>query len=251
MEDDGTAIVQNTSTKKHGISLGVNKEKEGEDKVVYEGTGSVQVAGTANITVGADEKEEEANMGQLQEVVGGEKIYTGEKNYAKFFKEGESKIKGGGLKAGPVKATGFVRQSIVIDYNPSVCKDYKQTGYCGYGQNCKYVHDRGDYKSGWEIDKEWEAKQRGEEEEDYEIHSDEDDEELPFACFICRNEFVDPVVTKCGHYFCENCALKQERKKKRCFICNEPTGGIFNQPHALIAKLKEKKDKEQREREQE
>lgn len=39
--------------------------------------------------------------------------------------------------------------------------------------------------------------------------SDEDDENaLPFACFICREPFVDPVVTRCKHYFCEHCALK-------------------------------------------
>ncbi|GAU19008.1 hypothetical protein TSUD_193460 [Trifolium subterraneum] len=37
---------------------------------------------------------------------------------------------------------------------------------------------------------------------------DSDDDSLPFACFICRNPFVDPVSTKCKHYFCEHCALK-------------------------------------------
>lgn len=37
--------------------------------------------------------------------------------------------------------------------------------------------------------------------------SDEEDE-LPFACFICRQPFTDPVVTQCKHYFCEHCALK-------------------------------------------
>lgn len=30
----------------------------------------------------------------------------------------------------------------------------------------------------------------------------EDEEEIPFACLICRKEFTDPVVTKCGHFFC-------------------------------------------------
>lgn len=34
-----------------------------------------------------------------------------------------------------------------------------------------------------------------EDDKKYEIDSDEDD--LPFKCFICRNSFTDPVVTKC------------------------------------------------------
>jgi hypothetical protein len=25
--------------------------------------------------------------------------------------------------------------------------------------NCKFLHDRGDYKSGWQLEKEWDAKQ--------------------------------------------------------------------------------------------
>ena len=151
---------------------------------------------------------------------------------------------GGGLRAGPVKATGYVRSMTLIDYNPSICKDYKQTGYCGYGANCKYIHDRSDYKSGWEIEKEWKAMQKsgaagGGEEENYEINSsdEDDDDSLPFACFICKQPFTNPVVTKCGHYFCESCALAQEKKNRRCFVCNEPTSGIFNQPKALLEKI--------------
>jgi RING finger protein 113A len=37
------------------------------------------------------------------------------------------------------------------------------------------------------------------------------DDDLPFACYICRKpwgEAKDPVVTRCKHYFCESCALK-------------------------------------------
>lgn len=77
---------------------------------------------------------------------------------------------------------------------------------------CKFMHDRGDYKSGWQIEKEWEDQQRlkmkqqssihsggslggNDEEENYEITPDQQDDELPWACFICRNEFVDPVST--------------------------------------------------------
>ena len=50
-----------------------------------------------------------------------------------------------------------------------------------------------------------------------------------------------PVVTKCEHYFCEACALKHAQKTKRCFVCSENTGGIFNTCKALqekIARLK-------------
>ena len=34
---------------------------------------------------------------------------------------------------GPVKAPTNVRTTTATDYAPDVCKDYKQTGYCGYG----------------------------------------------------------------------------------------------------------------------
>lgn len=47
-----------------------------------------------------------------------------------------------------------------FDYNPSLCKDYHDTGYCTFGDSCIYGHDRGDYKTGWEIEKEWEEEQK-------------------------------------------------------------------------------------------
>lgn len=47
-----------------------------------------------------------------------------------------------------------------MDYQPDVCKDYKETGYCGWGDSCKFMHDRGDYKAGWQIDRDWEEEQK-------------------------------------------------------------------------------------------
>ena len=45
-------------------------------------------------------------------------------------------------------------------------------------------------------------------EENYEIHSQEDNpDEIPLVCRICESIFSNPVVTTCGHYFCERCAL--------------------------------------------
>jgi RING finger protein 113A len=35
---------------------------------------------------------------------------------------------------GPVKASSNVRTITVTDFAPDVCKDYKQTGFCGFGE---------------------------------------------------------------------------------------------------------------------
>jgi RING finger protein 113A len=145
---------------------------------------------------------------------------------------------------GPLPQTSNVRAYSRMDYAPDVCKDYKETGYCGFGDNCKFMHDRGDYKSGWQLEKEWNAQEEAkkkkfmtgevEETRSYEIKEDED---LPWACYICRKPFVDPVETKCKHFFCEKCALQHHAKNMKCAACNEQTFGIFNTARKLIRVL--------------
>ena len=147
----------------------------------------------------------------------------------------------------------FLRSTIRVDYQPDVCKDYKLTGSCGWGDTCIYLHDRGDYKKGWQLEKEWEmkkrkeeAKRRGEsvddsdEDEKYVVDSDEDD--MPFACAICREEFTTQrkvIVTNCNHYFHQDCVMRRYRKGKiRCVVCKKNTGGVFNAALKLQAKLK-------------
>jgi hypothetical protein len=61
---------------------------------------------------------------------------------------------------GPVKAPTHIRSTIRIDYQPDICKDYRDTGFCGYGDSCKFMHDRGDYKAGWQIEREWDEQQK-------------------------------------------------------------------------------------------
>ncbi|CEP03581.1 unnamed protein product (mitochondrion) [Plasmodiophora brassicae] len=151
---------------------------------------------------------------------------------------------------GPKKAPANLRVITRVDYQPDICKDYKETGYCGYGDSCKFLHDRGDYKSGWQIDREWEAEQQAlkarggaaADAENYEIHDgDDDDDNLPFACAICREPFTDPVVTKCMHYFCQACALKRHAAvSTKCAVCKAQTMGIFNTATALVKKLLER-----------
>ncbi|CAK9313661.1 unnamed protein product [Citrullus colocynthis] len=187
---------------------------------------------------------------------GSEKLYKGVNAYvdykAGFRREHTISSEKAGGAHGPLRASAHIRASARFDYQPDICKDYKETGYCGYGDACKFMHDRGDYKSGWQLEKEWEEVEKARKrklamksddgDEDTSEPSDEDEEDaLPFACFICREPFVDPVVTKCKHYFCEHCALKHHAKNKKCFVCNQPTLGIFNTAHEIRKKMAQSK----------
>jgi len=66
----------------------------------------------------------------------------------------------------------------------------------------------------------------------------EDEDGLPFACHLCREPFKTPVQTLCGHYFCEECAVRQFGTSQACAICAKPTHGIFNPATKLLARMK-------------
>lgn len=152
--------------------------------------------------------------------------------------------------AGPIRAATNIRTTVQFDYQPDICKDYKETGFCGYGDTCIYLHDRGDTLSGWQLEQQWEEQQKKKkEQQEREMNKftnglDQDDEKLsltddgiPFACHICRDYFKNPVVTNCRHYFCEQCIMEQVRSQSEgCPICGKDTGSVFNHPTKLIAK---------------
>ena len=170
-----------------------------------------------------------------------DKIYRGANNYAKFLEKKDTAF-GSAHKAatGPQRAPAHLRTTVRWDYAPDICKDYKETGFCGFGDSCKFMHDRGDYKFGWQLEREAENGTYGADDDDddkYKI-SDSDDDDLPFKCFICKNSFASPIVTKCKHYFCEKCALDQYKKSQRCFACGQQTGGVFNPAKDIIEKMK-------------
>lgn len=137
-----------------------------------------------------------------QELEGKEddKIYRGMNNYTQFYKKKDSALgnaSSGLVRKGPMRAPANLRATVRWDYQPDICKDYKETGFCGFGDSCKFLHDRSDYKHGWQLEQEeGGSKDYGSDGSDtkYEIHSD--DEDLPFKCFICRDSFKNPVVTK-------------------------------------------------------
>ncbi|CAK9140502.1 unnamed protein product [Ilex paraguariensis] len=188
-------------------------------------------------------KQAEDTLKGKNKSTGDEKLYKGIHGYtdhkAGFRREHTVAGEKAGGSHGPLRASAHIRVSARFDYQPDICKDYKETGYCGYGDACKFMHDRGDYKPGWQLEKDWEEAEKARKrnlvmggDDEYEGRADQSDEDfddsLPFACFICRQPFVDPVVTKCKHYFCEHCALKHHRNNKKCFVCNKETHGIFN-----------------------
>jgi RING finger protein 113A len=110
----------------------------------------------------------------------------------------------------------------------------------------KFLHAREDYKQSWQLEKEWEISTKGKdvrgtvvasagktETEGKTSQNDKPREDIPFACVICKGPYKYPIVTGCGHYFCEPCALKRYKKDPTCAICGAGTGGVFNTARKL------------------
>ncbi|KAE8213867.1 hypothetical protein CF327_g2684 [Tilletia walkeri] len=152
---------------------------------------------------------------------------------------------------GPIKPTATIRTTSVVDYQPDVCKDYKETGYCGFGDTCKFLHDRSDYVAGWQLALVPQSYSAGKRRDDVSLGIldaegedllNEEDEEIPFACLICRQPFTEPVVTRCGHYFCMACAIKRYTKNPKCFACGKPTNGLFNAATKILERMERKRE---------
>jgi len=167
-----------------------------------------------------------------------DKIYRGMNNYAQYIDKKESLVGKRITVKGPIRAPTNIRSTVRWDYEPMICKDYKETGFCGFGDSCKFLHDRSDYKFGWQLEREENEKggEGGDSDDDkYVVSSDDDD--MPVKCPLCRQVFSTPVVTRCKHYFCEKCALEHYRKSQRCFTCGKQTSGMFNPAKDLVERM--------------
>lgn len=134
-----------------------------------------------------------------------------------------------------------------------------------YHSNCKFLHAREDYKQGWQLDREWESVTKGKKNiggkvvasANRDAKGDEADEaddalleNIPFACIICKGSYKEPIVTRCGHYFCLSCALQRYRKDPSCAACGAGTNGVFNTAKTLKKLLEKKKAREERKRQE-
>jgi RING finger protein 113A len=280
-DDGGGGGVVRKSANRAGAPLAFTTKREDKAEVFkFESSNAVQVHGDGGATRALEteteydrdgralrEKALRASAAAEQPAAGDEAggagaVYRGMTGYNDFrsgFRREQtlSSAKASGSH-GPLRASAHVRMSILVDYQPDVCKDYKETGYCGFGDSCKFLHDRGDYKAGWELDRDWDAQQKEKKEralagwrpdgEGSGSEAEEEGDDLPFACMICRRpwaECQDPVATRCRHHFCEQCALQHNAKSAKCAVCEQPTGGIFNVANDILKKEKERRKREE------
>ena len=167
---------------------------------------------------------------------------------------------------GPMRAPSNIRSSTVMDHQPDICKDYYETGYCGWGDACKFLHMREKFTAGWKQEADWQSRQRkrnaalaaglnvdaegrildsdGKPTEEGGKGGEQQEEELPYACFICRKPWAElvpagrrPVESQCKHYTCEPCALARYKTNTTCAACGKETYGVFNRAAKILERL--------------
>uniref|UniRef100_A0A146L3J3 RING finger protein 113A n=1 Tax=Lygus hesperus TaxID=30085 RepID=A0A146L3J3_LYGHE len=113
-----------------------------------------------------------------------------------------------------------------MDFQPDICKDYKETGICGWGDKCKFLHERGEFISSVDVERQWiqrleaskrEAKLAALAKVQTDMHE----------CGLCRNTLQNAVTVECKHRFCEDCLLKILHSSTKCPICSHETHGVY------------------------
>lgn len=117
------------------------------------------IAGDEAEEILAKRQRKEKVEGDEDDEVPGDGLYRGQKAYRSHLKKSQEVPKA--MRVGPQRSTSTIRTATIVDYQPDVCKDYKgthyrhalqpsyltecitETGYCGFGDTCKFLHDRG------------------------------------------------------------------------------------------------------------
>lgn len=110
-------------------------------------------------------RKEREERGETEEEEAPDGVYKGQNAYRNHLKKDKEVPKA--MRVGPQRSANTIRTVTIVDYQPDVCKDYKgmfslrllvlamprimgltltlpaETGYCGFGDTCKFLHDRG------------------------------------------------------------------------------------------------------------
>ncbi|MEN2497511.1 MAG: hypothetical protein MHMPM18_001885 [Marteilia pararefringens] len=234
-----TKISQNVANKDLYLSIDDIKpdvQKQNEFKTIEDHTDSGQSDNLLKQSSQVETKENATNQN-----------VSSISNNLQHMNNNKDEIESGDKKKQKMNAAQMIRQTTVWDYKLDICKDHKETGYCGYGDSCKFIHDRSDYKPGWLIEKEFEDAKKGDafDEEDgdenkYLVSSSESEEQL--ICEICNQDLYTDinddsnnnrtaakqvVSTRCQHLFHEDCILKYFRCTTKCKVCRSETSGML------------------------
>lgn len=125
-----------------------------------------------------------------------------------------------------------IEATAVVDYQPDVCKDFWLTGYCGYGDTCKFLHIRDELRQTAPVTKDWKV-------DDKKKVESEKKRDLT-VCAICQQKYTAPVMAECRHIFCKRCFRLRFAKDKTCVVCGQETAGVVKpvSPATLALVLK-------------
>lgn len=168
-------------------------------------------------------------------------LYHGSNYYRKYSSSTPSSSTSNGRKekdrassAIRLSSLSHVKANVRFDYAIDLCKDWKEFGYCGFGDNCKFLHDRSDYKTGWELEEEYQkrieqekaqqqaALEAGEDncetiENPYYIPDEAEEacsSSIPLECPFCNASYKAPIVkmnsTSCKHFYCQSCVMTHQ-----------------------------------------
>lgn len=156
VKDRRSAVQAKVESHKQGVARKRNRDAAPGDEDEESGGGVVDVAWSATNssdntmnrnTAVVDTDAETIDGPRLKKYKEGDEVdaddleddglYKGLQSYTTHIKKKPDSAQSDKFKAGPVRAPTNIRQITITDFQPDVCKDYKETGWCGYGDTCK------------------------------------------------------------------------------------------------------------------
>lgn len=136
--DQGATAILETETEKDRDAQALFEKAQKINEVFFS---NKSLLGYIDLNVDSNSLEETFRVISTfahQELEGKEddKIYRGLNNYVQYYKKKDTaagNASSGMVRKGPIRAPSNLRATVRWDYQPDICKDYKETGFCGFG----------------------------------------------------------------------------------------------------------------------